>query len=353
MDVMATTSELLSRIRLDLGDPPRSFAFSALGDGATKTYYLDARPISAASLVVKVGSSTLSTGFSVDENAGEITFDTAPASNAVILIAGLQYRYFTDADLGVFLTSGTALHLNGRLDANGIPLTIASLPAVEVPLLSMRATIEALWALATDAAFDIDIHAPDGITIPRSERFRQLMMLIDALTARYKEQSELLGVGIYAVEVFTLRRVSLGTNRYVPIYRPQEYDDRSIPVRVDIPAPTYGGQEKSELLTVYNINLYQGNAWVADFDFPFSLANKTLKAVIRQYANASLTLAEITCEITDAPNGVARLSLTKDQTLGLPAKAVWDLVIMDSIDNTISETYMKGSVFTERAVTLQ
>ena len=347
---MATVNELLSRIRLDLGDPPRAFVFTAIGDGATKTFDLEARPVSATSLVVKVASVTVTTGFTIDESAGQITFTSAPALNASVIIAGTQYRYFTDSDLTTFIDSATALHINGRVDSHGIPLTLATLPAVESSLLSKRAAIEALWALVTDAAFDIDIHAPDGISIPRSERFRQLMMLIDVLTARYKEESELLGVGIYAVEVFTLRRVSLGTNRYVPVYLPQEYDDRTPPVRAEISAPTYGSQARPEMLSTYTINLYQGNAWVADFDFPFALTNKVLTAKIRGYVGSTTVLAEITCEITDGPAGIARLSLTKEQTKALPEDSVWDLVITDAIDTTITETYMKGSVYTERSV---
>ena len=104
-------------------------------------------------------------------------------------------------------------------------MTLTKLAAVEQYPIAILAVIEALWALATDASFDINIFAPDGVTIPRSERYHQLVNMINQRQEQYRTLCSALNIGLWRLEIGTLRRVSRHTNKLVPIYMPQEIDD--------------------------------------------------------------------------------------------------------------------------------
>ena len=66
----------------------------------------------------------------------------------------------------------------------------------------------------------------------------------------------MLNIGLHRIETFTLRRISRLTNRYVPIYRPQEVDDGSIPQRVLLSMPTYGDVTPATTAQVKDLTLY-------------------------------------------------------------------------------------------------
>jgi hypothetical protein len=57
------------------------------------------------------------------------------------------------------------------------------------------------------------------------------MAQIDAVDARYREYCQQLNVGFYRVEVTDLRRISLTTSRFTPIYIEREFDDYTLPQR--------------------------------------------------------------------------------------------------------------------------
>ena len=231
-------------------------------------------------------------------------------------------------------------------------MTLYMLPAVEEYPLAILATVEALWALATDSAFDIDIQAPDGVMIPRSERYRQLTQIIQQRMEQYKQLSSALNIGLWRIEMGTLRRVSRMTNKLVPIYLAQEIDDSRKPERVYIqndlngrkPAPSYAG--------VYDIALYQGDSWSGEFDFPFDVTNLTFKAQIRTYPNAPALYGTFGVVKFDAVNGRIRLTLDPVATKYLPARAFWDLQATSTTDPTFEQTYVRGQVFVTQQVTL-
>jgi hypothetical protein len=110
-------------------------------------------------------------------------------------------------------------------------MDLSNLPDVEGTLVALRATIDALWALATDASTDIDIASADGTSVPRSQRFTQLREQIDGMTARYNQLCAMLNVGLNSIEMSKIRRVSRTTNRLVPIFEDREYDDYDYPRR--------------------------------------------------------------------------------------------------------------------------
>ena len=124
-------------------------------------------------------------------------------------------------------------------------MDLSSLPDVEGTLVAIRAAIEALWALATDASTDIDISSADGTTVPRTQRYRQLREQIDGMTQRYDHLCAMLNVGLDAIEISKIRRVSKTTNRLVPIFEDREYDDYELPRRQLPPISTRDEDESN------------------------------------------------------------------------------------------------------------
>ncbi len=353
---MAIVSDLLSRVRTELGDLQKQFSFTAVGTGSTKTFVLGYKPVEISSLYVTVNSvaKAYPADYTFEEEAGTIHFVTAPANNATIVIEGLVNRYFTDEKLCQFINDAITQHTYNRTDAFGSAITVFSLPAVEEYPLSIISTIEALWALATDAAFDIDIQAPDGVMIPRSERYRQLSQLIAQRWEQYKQLCAALNIGLWRIEMSTLRRVSRTTNKLVPIYMPQEIDDSRRPERVYVQNDLLGRKPIASTAQVYDIALYQGDSFELEFDFPFDTTDLVFKAQMRTYPNAPALYATFTITtISTSPTlSKIKLSLTNKQTAYLPVRTFWDLQATSTTDPNFQITYIRGQVFTTQQVTV-
>jgi hypothetical protein len=351
---MALLTDLVSRVRLELGDMPKQFSYTATGDGVNKDFDTKIKPLESSTLLVTVNGTpvTQPTGYTVEKDLGVFHFAVAPANNAVIRFVGTSYRYFSDSDIQVFVNTAVTQHCHQRTDNFGSQMTLSLLPPVEEYPIAILASIEALWALATDASFDIDIQAPDGVMIPRSERYRQLSQIIQQRMEQYKQLSSALNIGLWRIEMGTLRRVSRLTNKLVPMYLAQEINDSRKPERVYIqndlngrtPTPSYAG--------VYDISLYQGDSWSGEFDFPFDVSALTFKAQIRTYPNAPALYATFDVTFIDALNGRIRLSLNPSATAYLPARAFWDLQATSATDATFEQTYIRGQVFVTQQVTL-
>lgn len=227
-------ASLVSRTRLELGDQGDTFIATLTSDGSQVTYDMPVQVVSAAGLLVTAQTTpptalVQGTHYTINEREGEITFTPVRPANQVVIVSGLAYKYFTDTEINTFVSTAFTEHVVGRKPAT----TYDTLPVVEEYLVAILGTIEALWVMATDAAFDIDIATPEGVAIPRSQRFAQIMGLIAQRMEQYKELAQALNVGPFRIQMFTLRRVSRTTNRLVPLYQPQEFDDRSYPpVRV-------------------------------------------------------------------------------------------------------------------------
>lgn len=351
---MAVLTDLVSRVRLELGDLPAQFTYTATGNGTTKDFDLKQKPVENTTLLVTVAGSPVATpaGYTVEQDLGIVHFVTAPANNAAIVVVGTHYRYFTDTDITRFVNTAVEQHTYQRTDGMGSQMNLSLIPAVEEYPLAILATTEALWALATDASFDINISSPDGVMIPRSDRYRQLTQMIQQRMEQYKQLSSALNIGLWRIEMGTLRRVSRLTNKLVPMYMAQEIDDSRRPERVYIqndlngrtPTPSYAG--------VYDITMYQGDSWSGEFDFPFDVSNLTFKAQIRTYPNAPAIYASFAVSVIDAANGRIRLTLSPTDTAYLPARAFWDLQATSASDATFEQTYVRGQVFVTQQVTL-
>ena len=279
-----------------------------------------------------------------------IHFTNAPPAGSTITVSGTHYRYFTTSELTTFVNTAVTQHTDNRTDSYGSQVTIASIPPVEEYPVALLATTEALWALATDAAFDINISAPDGVVIPRNQRFAQLSNIIQARREQYRELCAALNIGLWRIEMGVLRRVSRTTNKLVPVYMPQEIDDSTIPERVYIENNLKGRTPLPSNVGVYDIILTQGDVWSVPFDFPIDLTGYLVKAQARTYPGSPVVAADITCTITDVANG--KVTLTHDQTLNLPLKCFWDLQIYKA-DESFNETYVRGLMFTNRQVTVE
>jgi len=349
---VAVLSDLLSRVRLELGDNAKQFTTTLTGDGVTKDFYMNVKPVDATYLTVTVNGTAKANpaDFTVEENLGMIHFVTAPAENAVIVITGTNYRYFTTTELTTFVNTAVTQHTTNRTDAYGSEVTIANIPAVEEYPVALLATVEALWALATDAAFDINIQAPDGVTIPRAQRFNQLSNIIAQRKDQYKELCAALNVGLWRIEMGVLRRVSRTTNKLVPVYMPQEIDDSTQPERVYIENNMKGRTPLPSNTGVYDIVLTQGDTWTRVFDFPYDLTAITVSAQARTYPGSPMIAATFAVTAVDLPNGKVRLSLTSAQTEDLPLKCFWDIQLKNA-DNTWNHTLVRGLVFANRQVT--
>jgi len=232
-------------------------------------------------------------------------------------------------------------------------MTIDLLPEVENYPLVLLSAIEALFALATDAAFDIDIQAPDGVTIPRSERFNQLTKFIAQRQEQYKNICAALNIGLWRIEMGTLRRVSRTTNKLVPVYLEQEIDDARMPERVYLPTDVTGRTPLPSLIPIYDIILNQGDSWSAVFDFPDTtdFTNQTFKAQIRTFPGSPSLWATFTITVIDYGLKKLQLSLTSQQTTNIPTRAWWDIQATNNADSSIQTTYMRGQIFNTPQVT--
>lgn len=349
---MATLNSLADRLRFEIGDAGKSFVYQFVADGTTNRFLVPYSPIDGPSLIIQVNGVDVSTTVEVEELSGFITFDTTPAAGHTVVVSGTYYRYFLNHEICGFVETAFGQHIANHADAYGRGYTIRTLPGIEEYPVVVYASTLALYTLATDASFDIDITAPDGVMIPRSERYRQLMQMIEERKNQYKELCSQLGIGLYKIDVFTLRRISKTTNNYVPVYLPQEVDDKAMPQRALLSMPSYGSAISPSDVPSFDLTMYQGDSFQVELDFPFDITGYSLASQIRLQPGDATLLATFTVTPVSGSNNKLQLSLTSDQTTMLPERAYWDIQATTSNDPTYQKTYMRGTVFTTREVTM-
>lgn len=234
---LASITDKLRLIPRDFGE---TFQARVTGDGQTLRYdlprdnvgldavYIEGTPpttLTPAATLDSIGPGQ----YYVDGRAGVITLGQPLANGAVLVVDGRVFSFLLPDDVSSYIDIAFRMHVHGRVPEP----TYDTLPIHEEYLVALLAAIEALWGEAASAAMEIDILTPEGVQIPRSQRFAQLMSLLDRLQAHYKEMAAAFNVGPYRIVVSNLRRVSRTTNRLVPVYVEQEFDDRTFPpVRV-------------------------------------------------------------------------------------------------------------------------
>lgn len=352
---MAILSDLVSRVRMELGDLAKEFTVSMVGTGSKKDFDLKVKPVDPLTLAVTVNGTPVAnpTGYTLEKDHGVIHFVNAPTQNAVIVAEGTHYRYFSDSDLETFVNTAVGQHIYNRSNNMGTATTLANLPPVEDYPLVILSVIEALWALATDAAFDINILAPDGVTIPRDQRFSQLTTMIQQRWDQYKQLSSALNIGLWRIEIGTLRRTSRITNKLVPVYVPQEIDDSRRPERVYTPIDVMGRTPPASNIGIYDIILNQGDSFYVILDFPddTDFNDLVFKSQIRTYPNSPSIWASFTITVEEAPTKKLRLSLPRDKSRYIPRRAYWDIQAESLSDPEFRKTYVRGQVFLSEEVT--
>lgn len=354
---MATLSVLADRLRYEIGDIPKSFVYSFTADGTTNRFLIPYSPLDGANLVITQDNVNVSDDVEVEEATGYIVFDTTPSDGDVVIVAGNYFKYFTSREVEHYISTAFTEHSLNHTDSYGRTMTMANLPGVEEYPVVVYASVLALYALANDAAFDINVFAPDGVTIPRSERYQQLMQMAQARQAQYRELCSQLGIGMYKIDVFSVRRISKTTNRYVPIYQPMEVDDRSTPIRVFVPIPTYGGTQPEVTAIVQDLYVYEGDDYVFNVVFDFELDTFTPTAEIRQMPGSSALITSFTITKPDVGTGdgaglrTLQLALTEAQTRSLPATSYYDIQMVDA--DGVTKTYVTGKIFKTKEVTTE
>ena len=339
---MSTVMErLLERVRLELGDLPQPFDYQFVGDGVRDHFNVEHRPFNEATIFLTNYGDDVTpaeVGATLDGLTGTVYFATPPDAGSPWEIHGQKWRYFSDDDLQIFIDTSLAQHSHHRADAGGGMYSVSDIPPVEEYPIALYAAIQALWALATDAAFDIDILAPDGVNIPRSERYRQLMEMIGARTKQYNDLAAALNIGVSAIEVLTIRRTAKLTNRLVPVYMPQEYDDFTPPQRLYPAISTHGVDPVPIDKGLYNIYLYSDEPYSVMMNFqtttepitpendPYDMTGWTFYApVVRVKGSAGPPITELGVTIVDNALGLIRLTLDSTQVKKIPSWCFWEL----------------------------
>ena len=341
---MATLSSLVERVRFELGDLPKSFVSQFISDISTNRYRLNYAPVDAAGLTVFKNNVNISNTVSVEEQTGIIVLEDLPEIDDEFTVTGNYYRYFTTTELQNIVTTALAHHAGRDVDSLGRKITLENLPVLEEYPVALYASTLALYTLATDASFDINVFAPDGVSIPRSERYRQLMEMIDSRKEQYRELCTQLGIGLYSIDVFSLRRISKTTNRYVPVYRPQEVDDRSYPQRAELPMPTYGSAPTAWPTDAGELTAYQGVAYSGTVTFSGTFTGRSFVARLLPQRGSNYIVQTFALTVTAVGSAhTATISLTADQTLRIAQRTYWQIATINDTTGEVIE--LKGGNF--------
>lgn len=366
---MATEAALISRIRSELGDFEQPFRTTYRGDGATDLFDLPATNVSGAVVTVfdNGGATTIPPDdYTLDSRDGILDLDTAPDEGVTIMVEGTTTGLFTDTELGLYLHDALLQHTHGATtrvryrDTDGFvryserPVTLENLPEVEELLVVILATVEALWALSTDASTDIDVSTAEGTFVGRSQRYAQIRSQIDVLTEKYLDLSQQLNVGLHRIEVTNLRRVSRLTGRLVPLYVEREFDDYSWPERIIPPIDSQHSERDTGVLdddvSVVDFTITAGDTFVREVDLGFDLTGATVKASITGWNYRYYGVQTFAVEVTDAVNGLFKISLTPTQTASLGPGAQYDVEVTEA-DGTVT-TWVKGHIWFDPQITL-
>lgn len=336
---MTDVPTLISRARLEMGDLATPFTSQYQGDSVTKVVTVPRKPVASSGLsAVVVDNSTgipttlnQGTDYTVDERSGTLTLATAILSGKTLQVTGTAYRYFTDADWTTFLSTAITDHLHNRQDVQDITF----LPVEEEYPVAILGVVMALYALLNDAAFDIDIATPEGVSIPRHQRYEQIQGMLAARLDQYNKWCSAFNVGPWSIEMFSLRRVSRTTGRLVPIYTPQELVDSRWPME-QFPRIDPNGPRLTPGLTlqqVINLVAYSNQAFSHQVTALGDLTGLTVKASVRRYPQALTPLAYMKVVVNDYANGVVTVSLDGSMTYYIGVSKFWDLETVDAQGN--------------------
>jgi hypothetical protein len=229
MAKMTPLEHTMELARNYLRDFPKFFqiSFDAIG----RTYELgqlniDPDTFWIASTIGASATELTTSQYHLDNRNGILRLTSTPPANSKILVEGYYYEWLLPADLQFYAERS----INFHMPTIRIPLEQAS-PAV-LDVVGIGALVEALQALMTEYARDIDISTSESVHIPSSQRFRMLQSLVGQWEAEYRRHANNLNIGPEKIDQFSLRRVSRTTNRYVPLFLPKELGDHGPTERI-------------------------------------------------------------------------------------------------------------------------
>lgn len=243
-----TLEAIMSGARTWMRDYPRFFSAAVSRQSLTQTLKLPHGNVLPFELSVTatndtdtaVGSlhapgfiaSASTFSYLLDEREGLLRIQTDRVGGMVgwnVSIEGYYYEWVSDFDLRFHANNIVAEHAYNR------DFSFDYITDAEEDAMALGAAVSALTAILAEMARDVDYTTPEAVSLPLSQRFRQMTQLLygpGGLKEKYHEKAAMLGVGMDKVEVGTLRRVSRTTGRLVPEYEALEYDDARHPIRV-------------------------------------------------------------------------------------------------------------------------
>ena len=232
---MATLTDVSSGARTFLRDFPMFFEVDQ-GLLNTLTVRLPHPLIAADTLAVYVTTppvapatdaiTTLTEAWECDERNGLLKITDSSLLNKRLLIAGYHYSWFLDSDLAFH--AGMVL---SEFTHSGAVSGIRAMQPAQVEVTMLGTVVRALWSLSMELMLDIDVNTPEGMSIPARQRYTQVLQMLGPFEAEFQSKADMLGLGLGALQIFRLRRVSLTTGRYIPVYTDREIDDPRWPDR--------------------------------------------------------------------------------------------------------------------------
>jgi hypothetical protein len=262
-----TTASLLTASRRLLRDTGDFFTANIAADpsGTTQLVELPQENIdpgllqvflvdpSNASTLLLPGTMPGQADYVLYETAGQIWLTLPLQPGYQLNITGIYYTLVNNDDLTYYVQTAFQQHTHDRMPPVYLDTPDPSietpgvvqqpLPEVEEWIVAIEAGLMFVWSEIVEAGHEFDIVTPDGVHVPRSQRFTQLNELRANLEEEREHLSRQLNVGLDRIEMRDLRRVSRLTNRLVPLYMAREFDDRSWPVR-KLPEIDTGGAQK-------------------------------------------------------------------------------------------------------------
>ena len=222
MATLTPLEHVMQLARTYLRDFPKFFQVSF--DAVGRTYELGQTNVDSSTLWIAstLGASAteLTTSqYSIDNRNGILRLASTPAANTKIMIEGYYYEWILPEDLQFY----SERSINFHTPTISVPLEQANAAVLDV--VGLGALVEALQALMTEYARDIDIMTSESVHIPASARFRMLQSLCQQWEIEYRKHANNLNIGPERIEQFSLRRVSRTTNRYVPLFKAKELGD--------------------------------------------------------------------------------------------------------------------------------
>lgn len=232
---------ITSRARTLLRDTGRAFQTEFVTDGTPRALPLPGVAIVPSSCTVRLDGNPIETldetaDYTIDSDNGYLNFVNVPPSGRTVWVQGLLYEWFSDAQLSAY----TDIVVDYYAHSEGDRLSVLAADGAVVNIMAKAVLVEALWALLTEISRDIDIRSSET-DIPANERYRQVFQMLQDWVERLRGEEAMLNIGIYKIEIFNLRRVSMTTGRLVPIYVEQEFDDLTFPPTRVLPPIDTGG----------------------------------------------------------------------------------------------------------------